>query len=47
MGRLTQQGECTGKNLSSNAVVHVQNYYDGYTFVDGFTQDISGYGRGR
>ncbi|CAK7014394.1 MAG: hypothetical protein BACD_01116 [Bacteroides rodentium] len=53
MSRLTQQGECTGKSLSSNAVLHVQNYYDDYGFVGGtgfpsgqFTQDASGYGRG-
>jgi RHS repeat-associated protein len=32
VGRLTQQGECTGKNVSSNPVVLVQNYYDDYGF---------------
>lgn len=32
LNRLTQQGECTGKNASSNTVVHVQNFYDNYAF---------------
>ena len=32
LNRLTQQGECTGKNTSSNTVVYVQNFYDNYTF---------------
>ncbi len=52
-GRLTQQGECTGKNTSSNTVVHVQNYYDDYSFVGStgfpagsFVLDTSGYGKG-
>ncbi len=52
-GRLTQQGECTGKNASSNTAVHVRNYYDGYGFVGStgfpagqFTRDTSGYGKG-
>ncbi len=52
-GRLAQQGECTGKNASSNTVVHVQNYYDDYGFVGGtgfpsgqFPLDTSGYGKG-
>ena len=34
-GRLAQQGECTGKDASSNTVVHVRNYYDDYSFVGG------------
>ncbi len=53
LGRLTQQGECAGKDASSGTVVHVQYYYDNYSFVGGtgfpsgqFTQDASGYGRG-
>ena len=53
LGRLTQQGECTGKNASSNTAVHVRNYYDGYGFVGStgfpagqFTRDTSGYGKG-
>lgn len=29
--RLTQQGECTGKNAATNQVVHVQNFYDSYS----------------
>ena len=33
LGRLTQQGECTGKNISSNQTVLVQNYYDSYSFL--------------
>ena len=33
LGRLTQQGECTGKNVSSNQTVVVQNYYDSYSFL--------------
>ena len=52
-GRLTQQGECTGKNTSSNTVVHVQNYYDDYSFVGStgfpagsFVLDTSGHGKG-
>ena len=39
LGRLTRQGECTGKNASSSPVVHVQNFYDNYDFLSqsGFT----------
>ena len=53
LGRLTLQGEYTGKNPSSSPTVLVQSYYDGYGFVGGtglptgqFTKDTSGYGRG-
>ena len=51
LGRLTLQGEYTGKNPSSSPTVLVQSYYDGYGFVGGtglptgqFTKDTSGYG---
>ena len=53
LGRLTLQGEYTGKNPSSSPTVLVQSYYDGYGFVGGtglptgqFTKDTFGYGRG-
>ena len=53
LGRLTLQGEYTGKNPSSSPTVLVQSYYDGYGFVGGtglptgqFTKNTSGYGRG-
>lgn len=53
LNRLTQQGECIGKNASSGTVVHVQNYYDNYNFVGGtgfpisqFSKDTSGNGNG-
>ena len=29
--RVIEQGECTGKNNSNNAVVHLKNYYDDYS----------------
>ncbi len=53
LNRLVQQGECTGKNVSSNATVHVRNHYDDYSFVGtgGFTdscfvKDTLGYAKG-
>ena len=53
LGRQTEQGECTGKNVSSDRVVLVRNYYDNYGFVGGtgfptsqFTNDTSGYSKG-
>lgn len=53
LGRMTEQGECTNKNVTSNRVVLIQNYYDNYNFVGGsgfptnkFTKDTSGYGKG-
>ena len=33
LGRLTQQGECSNKTISSNQTVLVQNYYDDYSFL--------------
>ena len=32
LDRLTEQGECTGKNVSSGKTVWVKNYYDNYDF---------------
>ena len=32
LSRLAQQGECTGKSASSNATIHIQNFYDDYDF---------------
>lgn len=53
LNRLAQQGECTGKNASSNTVVHVQNFYDNYAFRSqsgfnngSFPDDNSGNGKG-
>ena len=34
-GRLTEQGECTNKGVTSSPVVYVHNYYDGYGFING------------
>ncbi len=52
--RLSQQGVCTGKNTSSNAVQHIRHYYDTYSFIgstgftnSNYTTDSSIYGRGR
>ena len=52
-GRLTEQGECTGKDVSSNKTVHKHNYYDNYDFIgtpgftdSRFTADTLGYGKG-
>ncbi len=52
--RLIEQGVCTGKNTSSNAVQHIRHYYDTYSFIGGtgftnsnYTTDSSINGRGR
>ena len=34
-GRLTEQGECTNKGVTSSPVVYIHNYYDGYGFING------------
>ena len=31
--RVIEQGECTGKNNSNSAVVHLKNYYDDYSSI--------------
>ena len=53
LNRLTEQGECIGKDISNNKEVHVQNYYDNYDFRGNtgfpksqFANDVSGYGKG-
>ena len=52
LDRLLKQGECTNKNVSSDAVVYVQNYYDNYSFRNqsGFNNsnfpDGGNYGKG-
>ena len=53
LGRLTCQGECTGKSASSNRVVHLQNFYDNYTTfrsatgnIGNFPDDTSGNSKG-
>jgi len=43
-GRMTEQGECTGKATSSGTV-HIRNHYDGYSFV-GSGSFASGYTAG-
>lgn len=52
-GRLTEQGECTGKDTASETTVQVQNHYDDYSFVGNigftdrrFTNDTSGNAKG-
>lgn len=32
LDRLTRQGECTGRNVSSNPTIHLIHYYDNYNF---------------
>ena len=53
-GRLTEQGECTGKDASSGQTVYLKNYYDSYGFTGGtgfpasqFTNDTSTHGKGK
>ena len=53
-GRLTEQGECTGKDASSGQTVHLKNYYDSYGFTGGtgfpasqFANDTSTHGKGK
>ena len=53
-GRLTGQGECTGKDASSGQTVHLKNYYDSYGFAGGtgfpasqFANDTSTHGKGK
>ena len=53
-GRLTEQGECTGKDASSGQTVHLKNYYDSYGFAGGtgfpasqFANDTSTHGKGK
>ena len=52
-GRLTEQGECSSKNLSSGRTAHVRNFYDGYAafreatgYDSAFHDDTSGYAHG-
>ena len=45
-GRLTQQGECTNKTVSSDQVVHVQNVGGTGFPTSQFTNDTSGYSKG-
>ena len=53
-GRLTEQGECTGKDASSGKTVHLKKYYDSYGFTGGtgfpasqFANDTSTHGKGK
>ena len=53
-GRLTEQGECTGKDASSGQTVHLKNYYDSYGFAGDtgfpasqFANDTSTHGKGK
>ena len=44
--RVIEQGECTGKNNSNNAVVHLKNYYDDYSFIGSGNFANSNYTKG-
>lgn len=53
LGRLTQQGECANKTVSSSQVVYIKRFYDNYTAFrtatgnnSNFPDDTSGYSCG-